>query len=240
MSASCTSWIAPPPPSVRLLEDAQLTLVVSEGARNGQQDYKETSICLPSERFLWSVSLKNKIFHQILCLFILNPRQPAVRPRVRPLDAGCRGARWLVKLGGRASVKKHLIRQPHGLYTGELESVGFCEVGIVGIGRFFLLIAEGAEFCGATAGTGIGRLFFTERSLRMPWATLSISSTVVCMAAAISFLVSATKLGSLAWETRPPFTKAWEHKNKWSERYFKQWCFLINIIYIKQNLTGVP
>lgn len=55
--------------------------------------------------------------------------------------------------------------------------MGFCEVGIVGIGRFFLLIAEGSDFCGATAGagggTGIGRLFFTdgmlpERWLRMP------------------------------------------------------------------------
>lgn len=57
--------------------------------------------------------LKNKIFHQILCLFniILNLRQPAVRPRVRLLDAGCHGARWLVKVGGRASVKKKTLHK---------------------------------------------------------------------------------------------------------------------------------
>lgn len=92
----------------------------------------------------------------------------------------------------------------------------------MGIGRLFLLTAGSGwpVSCGGAAaegGTGMGRLFLPEallleRSLRMPWATLSMSSTVVCMASAISFLVTDTKPGSLAREARPPFTRAWKRK----------------------------
>lgn len=91
----------------------------------------------------------------------------------------------------------------------------------MGTGRLFLLTAGsgGADVCGAMSRTGGGgrgtaRFFFAgrmgpERWLRSPWATFSMSSTVVCMASAISSLVWDTKLGSLAREARPPLTRAW-------------------------------
>lgn len=108
------------------------------------------------------------------------------------------------------SVKKTNLRQPHDLYTCELDPGNPCEEGIMGTGRLFLLTAGsgGADIRGAASGagggaTGTGRFFFAggmgpQRWLRMPWATLSMSSSVVRMASAISFLVWDTKLGSFA------------------------------------------
>lgn len=91
----------------------------------------------------------------------------------------------------------------------------------MGTGRLFLLTAGSGGVdvrgAGSVAGggeTGRGRFFLAggmgpRRWLRMPWATLSMSSWVVCMASAISFLVWDTKSGSLAKEARPPLTRAW-------------------------------
>lgn len=118
-------------------------------------------------------------------------------------------------------MSKIYLRQPHDLYTWELDPGNPCEEGIMGTGRLFLLTAGsgGADVRGATSGagggeTGTGRFFLAggmgpRRWLRMPWATLSMSSSVVRMASAISFLVWDTKSGSFAREARPPLTRAW-------------------------------
>lgn len=108
----------------------------------------------------------------------------------------------------------------HMNYTCELDPDNPCDEGIMGTGRLFLLTAGsgGADVGGAMSRAGgergTARFFFpggmgAERWLRIPWATFSMSSTVVCMASAISSLVWDTKLGSLARETRPPLTRAW-------------------------------
>lgn len=91
----------------------------------------------------------------------------------------------------------------------------------MGTGRLFFLTvgSGGADVCGVLSkarggGRRTARFFFTggmapECWLRISWATLSMSSTVVCMASAISTLVWNTKLGSLARAARPPLTRAW-------------------------------
>lgn len=102
----------------------------------------------------------------------------------------------------------------------------------MGTGRRFLLTdgsglapAVGAATLVAGGGTGTGRLFLTagtatDRWPRMPWATLSMSSTVVRIASAISLFVVDTKWGSSAKEARPPSTSAW-----WDKTMLKSLCF---------------
>lgn len=124
--------------------------------------------------------------------------------------------------------QRKYLRQPHQLYTCELDPDNPCDEGIMGTGRLFLLTAGsgGPDVCGAMSragggGRGTARFLFAggmgpDRWLRIPWATLSMSSTVVCMASAISSLARDTKSRSLAREARPPLTRAWSRRTNLS------------------------